>query len=282
MHRTRLGALAVTALLTTYAAHAQDTTRLTTTIQAMAAGQGSDERREAIVTRVRALGLEPRLQPFGEDTRAGTNIIVTLPGRQAQAILIGAHYDRVSVGQGVVDNAASCAVLLELMTTFKASPLGRDTLTFVFFDREENGLLGSRAYFAASAERPAYAMNLDIFAYGNEVFATASKPDGVLMREFRAAAGMVGITVRDAPVNRYPDSDHESMVAAGIETLGLAIVDTADIDGVVGARGPLRLGQGPRILSIIHSPGDTMAEVRVPDMVRAMPILERTIRALDK
>jgi acetylornithine deacetylase/succinyl-diaminopimelate desuccinylase-like protein len=262
---------------------AQDATRLTTTISAIAAGQGSDDRRTPIVARVRELGLDARLQPFGDGARAGTNVIVTVPGREPRTILIGAHYDRVQVGQGAVDNGGSCAALLELMTAFKASPLGRYTLTFVFFDREENGLLGSKAYFAANADRPAYAMNLDIFAYGNEIFATASKPDGALMRELRAAAGAIKMTVRDAPVERYPGSDHRSMIAAGIETLGLAIVDTADIDGVLATGGPgLRVGQGPHIMSIIHTPNDTMAEVRVADIVRAIPILERTIRALDR
>src|SRR5215471_14177575 len=93
------------ALLLSLALHAsqaaaQDGTRLTTTIAAIAAGEGSEQRREAIVTRVRALGLEPRLQPFGEGNRAGTNVSVTLPGRDPRTILIGAHYDRVSVGQG--------------------------------------------------------------------------------------------------------------------------------------------------------------------------------------
>jgi acetylornithine deacetylase/succinyl-diaminopimelate desuccinylase-like protein len=262
---------------------AQDATRLETTTAAIAAAQGSDQRREAIVTRIRGLGLEPTLQPFGEGNRAGTNVVVTLPGREARTILIGAHYDRVQVGQGAVDNAASCAALLELMTAFKASPLGRYALTFVFFDREENGLLGSRAYFAANANRPAYAMNLDIFAYGNEFFVTASKPDGALMRELRAAAGAITMTVRDTPPARYPESDHQSMMAAGIETLGLAIVDTADIDAVLAIGGPgLRVGQGPRILSIIHTPNDTMAEVRVAEITRAIPALERTIRALDR
>src|SRR4051812_32456956 len=185
-------------LLSARPALAQDATRLETTIAAIAAGPASEQRREPIVARIRALGLEPILQPFGDGARAGTNVIVTLPSRGPRTILIGAHYDRVQVGQGAVDNAGSCAALLELMTAFKASPLGRYTATFVFFDREENGLAGSRAYFAANKDRPAYAVNLDVFAYGNEFFVTASKPDGALMRALRSAAG-TETPLRDAP-----------------------------------------------------------------------------------
>jgi Zn-dependent M28 family amino/carboxypeptidase len=88
--------------------------------------------------------------------------------------------------------------------------------------------------------------------------------------------------LRDTTLDRYPGSDHRSMFAAGIESLGVAIVDTADIDGVLAIGGSsLAVGKGPRIMSIIHTPNDTMAEVRIDDVVRATAVLERTIRALD-
>jgi hypothetical protein len=73
------------------------------------------------------------------------------------------------------------------------------------------------------------------------------------------------------------------MMAAGIETLGVGMVDTADVDGVLASGGSnLRVGNGPRIMSIIHTPNDSMAELRVADVVRATSILERTIRTLDR
>src|SRR4051812_30688883 len=127
--KTRRSPIGSIALLLSLSVHArpllaQDATRLATAIAAIAAGESSEQRRDAIVTRIHALGLEPTLQSFGEGNRAGTNLIVTLPGREPRTMLIGAHYDRVQVGQGAVDNAASCAALLELMTAFKASALG--------------------------------------------------------------------------------------------------------------------------------------------------------------
>jgi hypothetical protein len=61
------------------------------------------------------------------------------------------------------------------------------------------------------------------------------------------------------------------------------LVDTADIDGVLAIGGAaLKVGKGPRIMSIIHTPGDTLAELRVADVAHAIPVLERTIRALDQ
>ena len=256
------------------------------TVTAIAAGDDTAARREALLAALRTAGVEPALEPFGSDARAGVNVVVTLPataagGADARTILVGAHYDRVAVGHGAVDNGASCAALVELIRRFTAMPVTGTTLTFVFFDREENGLVGSRAYFEAHVARPAYAVNLDIFAYGDTIFATAGKPDSTLLQSLKAAAASSGVPVRDVPPANYPNSDHRSMIAAGIDTLGLAIVDAADVEAVLklGVAG-LKPGQGPRILTIIHTPNDTLAEVKPDQMVRGIAVVERLIRAL--
>ena len=157
-------------------------------VSAIAASDGNSQRREAILKSLTALDVIPELQAFGDGARAGVNLVVTLSGRESGVILVGAHYDRVAVGQGAVDNAASCAVLIELIAAFKASPLGRYTLQFVFFDQEELGLLGSRAYFATKTNRPAYAVNLDVFAYGDSLFADQLKGRRCPGRSTEAAA----------------------------------------------------------------------------------------------
>jgi aminopeptidase S len=158
----------------------------------------------------------------------------------------------------------------------------RATLRVVFFDREENGLVGSRAYFAAGGARPAFGINLDIFAYGDTIFATAGTADGVLLRSLKAAGEAAGVPVRDVPPARYPGSDHQSMIAAGIETLGLAIIDGVEVDTLLtlGVAG-LKPGQGPRILTLIHTPNDTLDAVRPDQVVRGIAVVERLIRTLD-
>jgi len=255
--------------------------RVLRTVTAVAAGDDTAPRRDALMAALRSVGVEPALEPFGSDAGRGINLVVTLPGTEARTILVGAHYDRVAVGRGVVDNAAACAALIELIGALKASPLPRATLTFVFFDREENGLEGSRAYVAAHSARPVYAINLDVFAYGDVMFATASHADGVLFQHLKTAAAAAGVSVRDVVPNQYPGSDHLTLAQAGIETLGLAIVDTADVDGIlkVGVAG-LRAGRGPRILTLIHTPNDTLAELRPEQVVRAIGVVERLLRAL--
>lgn len=256
--------------------------RITASLNAIVAGDNNAARREAIVAQLKAAGVDPVLEPFGEGRAAGVNVVVTLPGRGAKTIVIGAHLDRVGVGRGAVDNGGSCAVLIELVAAFTASPLARSTLRVVFFDREENGLVGSRMHFSTPGHRADYALNLDIFAYGDTIFATGSRPDGVLLRSLRAVGEATGLPVRDVPPARYPGSDHQTMINAQIETLGLALVDKADVDGILAMDGSkMTAGKGPRVLRIIHSPNDTMAEVRVDQMVRGVALVEQLIRRVD-
>jgi hypothetical protein len=263
------------------AAPAQDTARIGKSLAAITAAPDNNARRAAIGGELRTLAVEPLVEPFGEGRGAGANVVVTLPGSGPKTIVVGAHLDRVNVGRGAVDNGAACAALIELIAAFNASPLARSTLQIVFFDREEAGLLGSRAFFAAG-HRADYAINLDVFAYGNEIFATASDPEGPLHRSLRAATDATGMPLRSVPRASYPNSDHVTMMAAGIETLGLALIDSADIDGVLAiGGGKLTLGRGPRVLRIIHSRNDTLAEVRPDQMARGIALVEQLIRNVD-
>jgi hypothetical protein len=262
----------VAALLIPSRSAAQDLARFTASLQAIVDGDGSAGRRAAIEAALKALDVTPELLPFGEGNRAGVNVAVTIPGGP-RVILVGAHYDRVSSGQGAVDNGASCAALLELIAAFKASPSERYTIRFVFFDKEEAGLLGSRAYLT-KAERPAYALNMDVFAYGDTLFTVASRNGGALVRALRAAGEAAGITVLDVPPTRYPGSDHQTMMAVGIETVGIALMGAEDAEGILKDR-------RPRILRIIHSARDTLAEVRPEQVVRALPVVERVLRTVE-
>jgi aminopeptidase S len=289
MARPLVPIVAAIVLLAPSGLAAQDVARFTASLEAIVAGEGSAGRRAAIEAALKALDVTPELLPFGEGNRAGVNVAVTIPAKDAgldvsgdvsvpgggnkPAILIGAHYDRVTSGQGAVDNGASCAALLELIAAFKASPPERYTLRFVFFDKEEAGLLGSRAYLS-KAERPVYAVNMDVFAYGDTLFTVASRNGGALVRALRAAGESAGIPVRDVPPAQYPGSDHQAMMAVGIETVGIALMDADDAEGILKDR-------RPRILRLIHSARDTLAEVRPEQVVRALPVVERLLRTVE-
>jgi Iap family predicted aminopeptidase len=271
--------IVLTALLLLLQAPRTPADHLRETTAAIAAAA---DRRAAITERLKAAGVDFYTEGFVSGTRSvfttGANVVATLPGKSGtRTLLLGAHYDRVAKGHGAVDNAASCAVLLELIERLKSKPLA-NTVTVVFFDLEELGLLGSRSYFQthAGSALPALAMNFDIFGYGETFFVTPSKADGPLLASLQQAASELGFPVRSIPMAQYPSSDHQSMALAGIETLGVTLIDGTEIDSVI-TPGPTR----SRILSMIHTDADTMDQIREKDMAKALPVLERTIRLLD-
>jgi len=67
------------------------------------------------------------------------------------------------------------------------------------------------------------------------------------------------------------------MISAGIETLGIALIDVSEIDGVLKAIAGGR-GQLPKILTVIHTKNDTIDKVREAEMEKGVALVERIIR----
>jgi Zn-dependent M28 family amino/carboxypeptidase len=73
------------------------------------------------------------------------NVICVLPGSSDKFIIVGAHFDRVSEGDGVVDNWSSASLLPSFYEGLKNGP-HKHTYIFVGFTDEEQGEVGSRFY----------------------------------------------------------------------------------------------------------------------------------------
>lgn len=99
--------------------------------------------RNYIINELKKQGWESSLEQFSR----GVNIFAEKPGidSEAGAILLAAHYDTVLNSPGADDNASGVAVLLEIARLFNSASTPR-TLQLAFFDKEEAGLLGSRAF----------------------------------------------------------------------------------------------------------------------------------------
>jgi Zn-dependent M28 family amino/carboxypeptidase len=80
------------------------------------------------------------------------NIVARSPGAAVgRVLLLGAHYDSVPGSPGADDNGSALALCLECARLLKAS----GSIMIVLFNREEDGLLGSREfvpYAAAQSE----------------------------------------------------------------------------------------------------------------------------------
>jgi len=72
------------------------------------------------------------------------NLICILPGESQDKIYVGAHYDAVDAGAGVVDNWSGASLLPSLYHSLKMKKNLRHTFVFLGFTDEEKGLIGSR------------------------------------------------------------------------------------------------------------------------------------------
>ncbi len=84
------------------------------------------------------------------------NIIAT-SGGDGPFLLLGAHYDSVPGTPGADDNGSAIAVCLECARLLKAHRVGR--VMIVLFNREEDGLLGSREFVDHLRTEPAWAID---------------------------------------------------------------------------------------------------------------------------
>src|SRR5260370_17910887 len=84
------------------------------------------------------------------------NVICLLPGSSDKTIIVGAHFDRVSEGDGVVDNWSGASLLPSLYEAVKSEPR-RHTYIFIGFTDEEVGEVGSRFYVRQITEEQVFA-----------------------------------------------------------------------------------------------------------------------------
>ena len=121
--------------------------RLTGIRHPEANADGLQRAKAYLIETFEGFGLSAEPVPFKDHGIAYPNLVAVVPGDQnpEEVVLIGAHYDTVSVSPGADDNASGLAVLLEVARSVSRRP-ARCTVEFVAFSMEEQGLLGSRAY----------------------------------------------------------------------------------------------------------------------------------------
>ena len=74
-----------------------------------------------------------------------SNLICVLPGSTNRVMIVGAHFDHVPAGDGVVDNWAGAALLPSIYEALKSEPR-KHTYMFIGFADEERGEVGSHYY----------------------------------------------------------------------------------------------------------------------------------------
>ncbi len=108
---------------------------------------GNDQKREATLKQMVAeAGCDE--QHVSEQPVKGArlpNVLCVLPGQSSETIIVGAHYDHISEGEGVVDNWSGASLLPSLYQSLKSEPR-QHTYVFIGFCDEEKGEVGSHFY----------------------------------------------------------------------------------------------------------------------------------------
>ena len=212
------------------------------------------------------------------------NIIVRL-GHATPRLVLGAHYDSVPGSTGANDNAASVAILLSLLRGYRQhSPsLPCD---IVFFDLEERGNWGSRAYVRRFAAEQTLAMiNLDVCGVGNTILLGPRKnsEDWPLQRAIQVVVQQQAIPIRI--VDQLPPGDEASFEAVGIPNLSLTVLPHEDIplllEAVPAMRQVRQAARMPAIAETIHNgPRDSIAVIEEAAMQAVLECVRAIVQAL--
>ena len=251
-----------------------------------------DARLAALETLLKREGLAYEIQTFagaeaGKSSQ-GRNVVVTI-GKGKRDILLTAHWDAKVLKDGtlagaVVDNAASVVAILRAAKTLKAGKL-KHRLRVIFFDQEELGLLGAKAYAAGpDGQRVAAVINFDVNGYGDTPF-FADPKDPALARAVRHACLAAGEDC--LAFGGYPPSDHLAFRKAGVPETSISYLPAREAHQLwlfanAGKTSGLEPGFMPRVLGMIHTPNDTMEAVDPATVERAGELAAELVKMADK
>lgn len=196
--------------------------------------------------------------------RGHNNIVVVKKGRTDRVIVVGGHYDKVSVGRGTIDNGTGSTLVANLYQVLH-DVVTDATIVFVAFAREEEGLIGSKAYVRSltQAQRAKVdaMINLDTLAV-NGTFSWKNNSTRALLDRFNQVSGK-GHAVAEASLNGG-DADSSTFRDAGIPAVT-----------IFGASQDVIFGK-------IHSENDNMSAFNLKEYKNAYMLTLAALRSLDQ
>jgi putative aminopeptidase FrvX len=193
------------------------------------------------------------------------NIICTLPGEAESQIVVGAHFDHVDFGEGVVDNWSGASLLPSLYQSMKSDPR-RHTFVFVSFSGEEKGLVGSRFYVSAlpeeSLSKVKAMVNMDTLGLGPTAV-WVSRSDKELVQALNSTAYSLKLPLKGVNVERVGQSDEEPFIERHIRTVTIHSLTQ-------------------ETLSILHSPRDKYDAIHFDDYCQSYRLIAAYLAFLDQ
>ena len=195
---------------------------------------------------------------------ASPNVVCTLPGTGGGIIVVGAHFDHVRHGDGIVDNWSGASLLPSLYQSLSSKPR-HHTFVFVSFTDEEKGFIGSRAYVKGLSEEELAQIqamiNIDTLGFGpTEVWVHNSDPK--LVKELFSTAEAMNLPAREMNVDGVGDSDGRSFKDHKIPIITLHSVTSETI-------------------GILHTDRDRLSAIRWSDYYGSYQLIAAFLCALD-
>src|SRR5258708_2613807 len=149
------------------------------------------------------------------------NVICLLPGTSDKVIIVGAHFDYVSAGNGVVDNWSGASLLPSLYEAIKIEPR-KHSYIFIGFTDEELGEVGSAFYVHQMTKEQVAAtdtmVNMDTLGLApTEVWASHSDPR--LNNAIASIAKSLKVPVTGVDVEQVGSTDSEQFAQRKIPSI---------------------------------------------------------------
>lgn len=170
---------------------------------------------------------------------------MTERGDATKPLVLMAHSDSVPAGPGAGDDAAGCAVLLEIARALRAGPGLERPVWLLFTDGEEGGMQGASAFLADYANADDFHAVINVEGRGTSgpcfMFETAPQNRALIARFASAVSRPASTSLFESIYRRMPnDTDFSIFRRAGVPGYNFAYI------GNVG---------------LYHTAGDTVARV---------------------
>jgi hypothetical protein len=192
------------------------------------------------------------------------NLICVLPGTGDASILVGAHFDFVDAGEGVVDNWSGAALLPSLFETLSHRP-HQHTYVFIAFSGEEKGLVGSEYYakkITKEERQRIHAMvNMDTLGLTpTKIWVSHSSEE--LVRVAAVVAKALHAPLAGVNVEQVGSTDSESFLARNIPSIAFHSVTQ-------------------ETWPILHSPRDKIDSISMDDYYESYRLITGYLSYLD-
>jgi hypothetical protein len=229
---------------------------------------GNDPQREATLKQMFAdAGCDG--QHISEQAVSGArqpNVMCALPGSSNKVIIVGAHFDHVSAGDGVVDNWSGASLLPSLYEAVKIEPRTH-TYIFIGFTDEEKGEVGSRFYAGHMTKEQVAAtdamVNMDTLGLAQtEIWGSHS--DRRLSSALVYIGKQLGLPVKSVNLEQIGSTDSEQFAARKIPSITIH-----------------SLTQETWNARILHTSKDRISAIRLDDYYQTYTLIAAYLAFLD-